>query len=124
MGHQPIMTADRYSLFSRRWISVEDYINLDKAQKGILMGVALGEEEHQDQMYRHYKMCNSTEEAMYARRMDYAVRGRSDDVSDMYSLDRMLMFILAGGQVKLWTKDISREIDGPELWNYRAPLQQ
>ena len=102
MGHQPIMTADRYSLFSRRWISVEDYINLDKAQKGILMGVALGEEEHQDQMYRHYKMYNSTEEAMDARGMDYAVRGRSDDVSDMYSLDRMLMFILAGGQVKPW----------------------
>ena len=117
-----VMVADRWSL-ARVWITVPEVLNLNKASKGVLMGVAMGEEEFQGELYRHYKLYSSMEEATQAREEENDRRGGREDVAAMYSLDLMLPFIQAGGKVGLWTPDLLRQIDGPELQYYRAPWQ-
>ena len=100
-------------------------LNIDKAHKGINMGVALGEEEFRGELYRHYKLYPTMEEANAMRRELNEVNNndQEDNLSAMYSFDLMHSFVLAGGKIGLWTSNLARQVAPTELRHYRAPWQ-
>ena len=104
-------------------LSMERFINFEKAWKGIFMGVALGEDYHAGVVHRHYLMCSFGWEAREMRRR-VADSGKVHlHHPDMYDIGKMMEHIELGGMVILWEAEDGHHIVEDEVADLTSALR-